>query len=416
MRTAAVFPRLVPLSAGLLLAASLLSACAGLNVGRRSNERLLADARAEGIPMLDPLALSPKTVAEVKAKVGEYGTPLERLRRLKHLLVDTDSLDFQYHANTSLTAEQAYRARGGDCTSYANLLIATARALDIHAYYVRVADMPIYYEHQGILYLSSHMAVGIGVGSEAVVIDFSLYKGSWKLGLYHPIDDQEATALFNANLAVADLVHNRPAAAERRLRFLTARVDLPDLVSDLGVALSRQGRSDEAYRLLSRAIVRFPEYQPLYVNASTAARESGHPLDADRLSAKAHALSDHDPFLWFGKGLARYQREDYRGAAQDFERALDEQPDSTVLLAWATRAHLSAGDQEQGEESFTALLKLDPHTPLVSDLVRAYPALRTVAPKPSGRTLPGETNGSRLRARRDSNPRPSDSKSDALSS
>lgn len=397
MRHQRVFPKF-PLLLGLaFLGGSLLgTGCAPVSVGRRSNVELLQAARTQGIPMLDPLELSAETKAYVREHVGTYGTPAARLRRLMHLLVDSDQLDFQYHPNTSLTAEQAFHARGGDCTSYANLLVATARELDIRAYYVRVADMPIYYENQGVLYLSSHLAVGFGEGSESAVVDFSLYKGDWKLGLYHPIDDQEATALFNTNLAVVDLVQNRPAAAERRLRLLTAHVDLPDLVSDLGVALSRQGRSEDAFQLLSSAILRFPDYQPLYVNAASAARESGHLADAERFDAKARSLSDHDPFYWFGRGLALYQRQDYRGAAKEFERALDETPDSTLLLAWSTRAHLSAGDHERGKESFTALLKLNPHTPLVTDLVREYPALKGVAPVPSGKRLPQEGEGGGL--------------------
>jgi len=383
--------------AGVFLSlATLLAACAPIQEGRRSNASLLEGAQQQGIPMLDPLALSAQTRAEVRAKVGTYGTPEERLHRLMHFLVDSDRLDFQYHQNMSLTAEQAYHARGGDCTSYSNLLIATARELDIRAYYVRIADMPIYYEHQGVLYLSSHLAVGWGVGSEAAVIDFSLYKGDWKLGLYHPIDDQEATALFNSNLAVVDLVQNRPQAAEKRLRFLLTQVDIPDLVNDLAVALSRQGRAEDAYQLTTSALLRFPDYQPLYVNAATAARESGHLVDAAHLDAKAEELSSHDPFFWFGQGLALYQREDYRGAAERFRRALDEAPDSTVLLAWCTRANLSAGDQERGKKSFTALVKLNPHTPLVSDLVREYPALKGVTPIPSGKLTPGDSGGGGL--------------------
>lgn len=387
-----LFRRFAPLLCGALL----VWACAAVNLGRKTNTELLADAHQKGIPLVDPLYLADATKAELREKVGTYGTPVERLRRLMHFLVDSDWLDFQYHANTSLSAEQAFHARGGDCTSYANLLIASSRALDIEAYYVRVSDMPIYYEHQGTLYLSSHMAVGFGVGSEAVVVDFSLYKDDWKLGLYHPIDDEEATALFNTNLAVVDLVQNRPEAAERRLRFLLDHVDLPDLVTDLGVALTRQGRHEDAYRLLTQAIQRFPGYQPLYVNAASVAREVGQPAEADRLENEAQQISEHDPYLWFGHGLALYQQSDFAGAATNFQRALAEQPDNVVILAWSTRAHLAAGNVHAGERAFSQLLKVNPNAPFIADLRREYPSLRKVGVEPSGRRVPVEPEGGDL--------------------
>jgi Flp pilus assembly protein TadD len=246
----------------------------------------------------------------------------------------------------------------------------------------------VFYEADGTFFMYSHMAVGFGDGHNhsRVVMDFSSEQDDWRLGYYQEVDDRTATILFNENLAVEQMLEGNLPEAEKRLRFLVAQAPkLPELVSNLGVVLMREGRAEEAAALLASAGKRFPDYHPIFINAAQAARTLGKTDQADAYEARATQIAGRDPFLQFSKGLSRFQRDDFDGAAEYFHEALQVQPDNLVLLAWAARAHLFAGQRDQGEALFARMLKLAPkNAKLLSDLLRDFPDLHHVSTDPQG--------------------------------
>jgi Flp pilus assembly protein TadD len=369
------------------LAAFALAGCATTGQARRDSAReLFAQADAQQVTLENPVELSPPTFQMVQDQIGTYGSSRDKLRRITRFLLDTGRIDFQYSINSSLTAEQAFHEKHGDCVSYANLYVAIARAVGLPVSFVRVTDLPVFYEAQGTFFMSSHMAVGYGEGrGTQLVMDFSTEQDDWRLGYYQEIDDKTAAVLFNENLAVEKMLAGEYPEAEKRLRFLiTHAPELPELVSNLGVLLMRQGRANEAVALLEGAAVRFPEYHPLLVNAAQAERLLGQADKAEALEARASRIAGKDPFLQFSKGLTLYQRDDFDGAARQFHQALSEEPDNLVLLAWAARAHLAAGEKDQGKALFSRMLKIAPrNAKVLADLLREFPTLHGVSTDPN---------------------------------
>jgi transglutaminase-like putative cysteine protease len=94
--------------------------------------------------------------------VGYAGTEKSRLLKVVRFLADADGLSFQYQTQSSLTAEEAFVARRGDCMSYANLLVGLARSLDVPVRFVRITQLPVTWEAGGRFFESSHMAVALG--------------------------------------------------------------------------------------------------------------------------------------------------------------------------------------------------------------------------------------------------------------
>ena len=370
---------------GLAAVAVLAAGCATTHPpGALEEQAMLGAAQKQNVPLLDPLELSDGSKERIRQAIGGFGSERDKVNRITRYLLDSGKLDFQYSPNESYTAEQALRHRRGDCVSYANLFIAIARSLGVPSYFVRATDLPVYYAQNDTFFLASHIAVGIGGGPEMQVIDFTTSPDDWRLGLYHPIDDRTAAVLFNENLAVNQMLAGNLKDAEQTLRFLAAKApELPELASNLGVLLMREGNTAEAERLLVDEGHRFPDYHPLFANASQAARARGHAALADRLEARAGQLEANDPLIRFARGLSAYQRDDFRGAQREFQRALELEPENLLVLAWATRANLLAGERAEGEALFSRMLKVAPRSAkLVSELENDFPALKQVKLEP----------------------------------
>ena len=348
-----------------------------------SVQDLIDGGKKNGLDLENPFDITPEMAAEVEKEVGVGGgTPTDRMRRLTRYLNDRGYINFQYEANKSLTAIQAWKTKRGDCMAYTNLYVGLARHLKIPVFFVHISETQNYYERDGLYFVSSHMAVGCLFQYYTVVVDFTEQKSEYSLALYDSTDDSTAVALFYNNVAVDYLMEGEVQRAEQLLRYLIAELpNLKEAQNNLGVVLMRQGRFAEALKVLQDAIALFPEYQPLYTNATQAAKGAGQPELAKSLEVQGKRFLEQDPFFIFNQGLARFQQKDYPGALALIKKALSRQPNSPMLCAWIAKIQLTAGDEESGKEAFARAQKLAPTLPMLKMLRGEFPALQTV-PQP----------------------------------
>lgn len=345
-----------------------------------TTDRRIAEARAEGIALEDPLVIDDAMRAAVDRVVSRSDPPADRLRHLASYLMSSGFVNFQYMPSRSLTARGAFRERRGDCIAYTNMFLALARYLGIDAYFVHVREVQNFYEQRGTFFVSSHLAVGYGRGPEAEVIDFAKAISDWRLALYRTISDDAALALYSNNVAVTHMQSGRPEEAERILRFWIARQpEVAELYNNLGVLLNRSARYGEALALLEEGIRRFPTYEPLYTNGLRAARGAQRLDRARELAERGEAIEHSDPFLIFARAMNLYRDARFKVAAVELARARRAKPDSVVIIAWLTRAYLRAGQHDAGLEAFEDLKRLAPSDPTIQELREQFPDLE--APK-----------------------------------
>jgi len=339
---------------------------------------LLAEAKRAGLEHADPLYIDEGIQREIEANVSPAGAPEQRLRGIVRYLVDSGHINFEYQPDRSLTAEEAFHQRRGDCMSFSNLFMALARHMGIFTYFVHVQEVRNYYERDGFFFVSSHVAVGYGSGPVALVFDFTKELSDWKLSVYQAIDDSDALALYYNNIAVDHMVRGRTAHAEKLFSFWLERSPrVAELYNNYGVLLNRTNRSEKALHVLLGALERYPEYEPLYTNGLLAARKSKNFEVTARLEKKSHQLEERDPFFLFARAMGLYQDAHFTQAAAEFERARSAKPDSPVILAWLTRAYLAAGRQNEGLEAFERMQTVPlPDKRLEQALTAEFPLLR----------------------------------------
>lgn len=371
------------------LAASLaLLACAPkpADVRIATLDELLQGGREQGLALESPFAVDPAIAAEVEQAVGRAGTPTDRMRRLTRYI---NQRGFNYEANRSLTANEAFTARQGDCMAYTNLYLGLARVLKVPAFFVHIDEARNYYERDGLNFVSSHMAVGCALQQYTVIVDFTEQKSEYALALYDAVDDATAAGLYYNNVAVDALLAGDVTSAEKLLAYLLKVLPhLKESRNNLAVILMRQGRFPEALSVLQDALARHPEYQPLYTNAAQAARGSGRADLAKQIEAQGEHFLRQDPFFVFNQGVALYQKKDYAGALAEFHKILSRQPKSPMLYAWIAKVQLSAGNIPEGIQAFEHAQSLAPFLPMLRALRGEYPALQVVLAPPAADSNP----------------------------
>ena len=367
----------------------LASGCATTGAGQRTpTDEWVDEARTEGLVLESPLRLSPQVRSLVREKVGYAGTEKSRLLKVVRFMGEADGLGFQYQTQSSLTAEKAFAARRGDCMSYANLLIALARSLDVPVRFVRITQLPVTWEAGGRFFESSHMAVALGRNAswdQAVIVDFgNIHTSPWRFSLYDDVSDAEAFVLFQNNVAVQRMLGGDVKSAERILRFFHDHSPrTPEVPNNLSLVLLQGGHDREALDLLEASVEQFPRFRPLFANAVQAARRIGDEDLAKTLEARGRELLEDEPAWNFNEGMRSYHARSYSTAALRFEKALSADPDNVRLLAWTARAHLAAGNLRRGLEQVERIRSGPPsetRTQLLEDLRNAYPQLEAPAP------------------------------------
>jgi hypothetical protein len=359
---------------------------------RTPTDDLIEEANGEGVFLESPLLLSPQVRRVVREKIGYEGTEKSRLLKVVRFISDSIGLGFQYQTQSSLTAEKAYVARRGDCMSYANLLVALARTMDVPVRFVRITQLPVTWEAGGRFFESSHMAVALGrdaAWEQAVIVDFgNVHTSPWRFSLYDDVSDEQAFVLFQNNVAVQKMLAGDVESADRILRFFQAHSHAPEIANNLSLVLLQTGKDREALDLLEASVERFPRFRPLFANAVQAARRVGDEDLAKTLEARGRELLEDEPAWNFNEGMRSYHARAYSTAALRFEKALSSDPDNIRLLAWSARAHLAAGNLRRGMEQVERIRSGPPsetRTQLLEDLVHAFPQIEApvpVAPPP----------------------------------
>jgi tetratricopeptide (TPR) repeat protein len=251
-----------------------------------------------------------------------------------------------------------------------------ARYLSVPVQFVRIRSIRVFEERGGSFFVEGHIAVGYSKGDSTLVADMPGLVMDWRLALYETISDEEAATLFYSNRAVDSMEEGDLAGAAGLLRFLTeVEPSVPNPWSNLGVVLLRQKKYEEALALLQRAIARFPDFQPLYVNGALAANRAGHHELSEFLAERGRSLSNDDPYLLFGQGLNELARRNAASAAALFEEAARLKPDSVLFLVWLVRASLSAGEPTVARAAFRRAREIAPNFSMIRELQSSHPEL-----------------------------------------
>ena len=200
-----------------------------------------------GMPSVDvdTLAVNDDMRAFLAEHVPQNANDKQKVEHILRAILD-NGLRLNYNNFKTLTAEEAFYQREGNCLSFTNLFVALAREVGVDANFQEV-DVPPSWSLRGGTYLNNmHLNVVVALTGRKQVVDFDM--SSYNVE-YHRrvITDRAALAQFHNNMGVYWLGDNEPASAFLHLRkALELGGEKGYMWANLGTLFRREGLHEEA--------------------------------------------------------------------------------------------------------------------------------------------------------------------------
>jgi tetratricopeptide (TPR) repeat protein len=196
--------------------------------------------------VVDVLEVTPEMAAFLDRYVLPYGDPDMRVELLARSVANAAMLGFRYDERLTLSAAEAFQRRRGNCVSYANLVVALARASGLHAYYQQVEVRPSWSGTDDTVLVPRHVVAIVQGERRAYLLDSSGAEISPD-GERQRLSDVEALSLYHSNLgAEALLERDLSAAYGQFLRAIEMAPGRADPWVNLGVVYGRNWQLDAA--------------------------------------------------------------------------------------------------------------------------------------------------------------------------
>ncbi|HJV94756.1 MAG TPA: tetratricopeptide repeat protein [Albitalea sp.] len=346
---------------GLVLACTLLAACASAPTPVPPPERLFDDAlfapAGERISADDVFALSEPMRRFLKNElVGEV-----RSKGLQQGLVDAlqhrGKLRLEYDSSTTRTASQAFEARSGNCLSLVLMTAALAKELGLPVHYQSVF-VDTTWSRSGDLYFSSgHINLTLGArlldsrmgygATPPLTIDF-LPPEELRGQRSRSIGEDTVIAMYMNNHAAELLSRGRLDDAYWWAR--QAIVQSPTFMSaynTLGVIYLRHGNVREAEQSLRSLLEREPANTAAMSNLARVLETMGRTAEAQEWTRKLAQIEAYPPFHFFDRGIAAMLAGDYKTARDLFKKEIDRAAYYHEFHFWLAIAESRLGDVKE---------------------------------------------------------------------
>jgi len=158
---------------------------------------------------------------------------------------------------------------------------------------------------------------------------------------------QDAEAWFLLG-AIHGLLKDYPAAEICCKKALVMHPNVPDLHRNLGVALLRQGKTQEAEVSLRGALALRPEFVETLLDLAEVVRAQGNHAEATEMYRRVVELQPTNVTAWVALGLLQQASCDVAGAKASYEHAIELQPGHVEARLLRALILLLQGDYAQG--------------------------------------------------------------------
>jgi tetratricopeptide (TPR) repeat protein len=293
-------------------------------------------SRGPAIPTADvvvPFELPPEALATADRLVRNARSDEQRVDILIRAMFDPAVYGLTYDASATTSGAETLRSGKGNCVGLASVFIGLARSVGLEALYIDASGVvhETRYGDDGSTINFGHITAQVTTGSKKIGLDFSQFGRFRK---YDVLDDLEAVAHFYNNRGYEPVDRAReqgeaPDWAEAERLFRLAVVAKPTFArgwNNLGIAVSRQGRSAEAATYYRKSASLDPLITAPHVNLGALLLSSG---DLPGALEELNAAADLDPngaHIQYNLAVARLRSGDRAGAAEALQRTLSLHP------------------------------------------------------------------------------------------
>ncbi len=309
--------------------------------------RLLAEILGEQAAPTEliTLQLSDEIRAELDAQIDPRWRSKRKLRELRSYLFNENELNIEYDASSSLTANQTYELRRGNCLALTNLFIAAGRHVGIDANYQTVAVDPTW-NHSGETMIRYEHIVAVGdIGEENYIVDFL---PEFLIGdkPAEEITDEQALALYFNNLGAEAVVDERPLDGVGFLRkALALDPTNSDAWNNMGAALRRSGQERLAEFAYLQSLEHNAYNYSALSNLSRHYENSGRSAEAEVMSARVDRYRRRNPYFHYFAAQVMFDDGYYQESLVFLGKAIRLKRDQPEFLEAAARVHAKLGNE-----------------------------------------------------------------------
>jgi Tfp pilus assembly protein PilF len=290
-------------------------------------------------------------------------------RVLFDALYRKDKLRLEYDSAMTRNAAETFQARAGNCLSLAIMTAALARELNLPVQFQQV-EVDESWSRAGNLYFASNhvnlalgkqrtrYADGISVDmSNSLVVDFIPIPPKARENA-KPLEEQTIVAMYLNNRAAELMAQGKlddaywsvRKAIEQDPRYL-------NVYNTLGVIYQNHGDRADAERALRYALSQAPDNTIFLANLAQTLESQGNMAEAGVLRARLAQLEPYPPFHFFNLGQEAMAQGDYVRARNMFERELERVPDYHEFHFWLAMANYQLGNLKAAETQLAHALE-----------------------------------------------------------
>jgi tetratricopeptide (TPR) repeat protein len=296
-------------------------------------------------------------------------TDREKMRALVHEIIGLAGFSISYDWLSNKTAKEVFRQGKGNCLAYSNLFVRMAREVGLQVVYADVTSVERVSREADVIVNSNHVTAAVVGGPATMLIDFTANPEREYTG-YKVIDDLEAMAHFYNNqgflygyFTETEDVDFDPLEKEIEMYRLALEI-LPTFYrarNNLGVALRRRGRVDEAIEQYLLAIEHSPRSPDAHSNLGTAYLHQGRTQEALRELRLAARYAGRDGYVHHRLGVVYLRLGRYQEAIEQFRKALSKEPELADARFHLGECYRILGNEKEAIEQFEATLEIDPN-------------------------------------------------------
>ncbi len=310
-----------------------------------------------------------------------------KARAIINKIIDITGLSISYDWLSNKTAQEVFREGRGNCLAYSNLFVGMAREVGLEAVYVDVTMIEKISREAEVIVNNGHITAGYKQGSQTRIVDFTRTPEREYIG-YKVIDDLEAIANYynNQGFLYGYFVENEgddldfdPLKKEIEMYELALEI-VPTFHrarNNLGVALKRRGRIEEAIEQYKIAIELDPDFADAHSNLGAAYFAQGRNEEAVQEFKLATKNAGSNAYFFHHLGVVQYQLKQYDEAIKQFKKAISKEPSLAEARYFLAECYMRQGNKSKAIEEYEATLEVDPNYLLARaklDALMAAPA------------------------------------------
>ena len=362
MRKLIILRQLALLSALLALVACAGPGPAPSQAAQAYSRAALLDGSVLGLPPeLKPPA--PQLLAvndDMRAFLAEH-TPRkankkQKVEQILRAILD-DGLRLDYNLFHTLTAEEAFYTREGNCMSFTNLFVALAREAGIPARFQEVEVPPTWEARNETWLYNKHLNAVVDLPGGSMMVDFAMesFDTEYKR---HLLDDEEVQARYHNNMGVHLMMdHEFTSAYLHFSRAVSLAPDTGYFWTNLGSLYRRAGEEAAAEAAYLRAIDVSREPAAMS-NLARLYRQQDKENLAVWYEGKVELFRLHNPYYLHELALQAFEAGDYPLAVSRSRSALRLDKAQHEIYRLLGLSYVALGQLDDAGEAFTAAARL----------------------------------------------------------